>query len=132
MNKKSEKQDNRSIIERIKTFDDACREAGTTEEEFNKRWKKILPNDTFNYEKLKLIISVINEKWLPDWANHNQRKWYPWFTARPGGFGFSFSLCDLWLTFTVCGSRLCLQTEEKADYVGRKFEDIYNEFLTIK
>lgn len=132
MNKKSNKHDKRSIIERIKTFNDACREAGTTEEEFNKRWKKILPNDTFNYEKLKLIISVINEKWIPDWANQSQRKWYPWFEARPGGFGFSLSYFDGWYTGTSCGSRLCLQTEEKAEYVGRQFEDIYNEFLTIK
>ena len=132
MNKKSEKQDKRSIIERIKTFDDACREAGTTEEEFNKRWKKILPNDTFNYEKLKLIISVINEKWLPDWDNTSERKWYPWFEARPGGFGFSASGCALWIASTDCGSPLCLQTEEKANYVGKQFEDIYNEFLTIK
>ena len=116
----------------IKTFDDACRAKGTTEEEFNRKWKDILPVDTFNYEKIKLIIGVINAEWKPDWTNTSEYKWYPWFTARPGGFGFSDSDYAYWYAGTHCGSRLCLQSEEKADYVGKQFEDIYNEFLTIK
>jgi len=113
----------------IKSFEDACREANVSPERlFNE-------NDTMDeraYKKLKLIIRVINEGWKPNWDNTSERKWYPWFIARPGGFGFSYSYDDNWLASTDCGSRLCLQTEEKADYVGKQFEDIYNEFLTIK
>ncbi len=127
--KKGKSAVKKTIIERVKTFEDACREANVSPESlFNE-------NDTLDeraYKKLKLIIRVINEGWKPNWGNGAERKWYPWFEARPGGFGFSHSHCDYWHTITDCGSRLCLQTEEKSNYVGKQFEDIYNEFLTIK
>lgn len=113
----------------IKTFEDACREAGVSPESLFTKKDTI---DERAYKKLKLIISVINEGWKPDWTNTSEYKWYPWFTVRPGGFGFSFSIYVYWDTAACCGSRLCLSTEEKADYVGKQFEDIYNEFLTIK
>jgi len=129
--KKEKSAVKKTIIERVKTFEDACREANVSPESlFNE-------NDTLDeraYKKLKLIIRVINDGWNPNWGNGAERKWYPWFyvaadAARPGGFGFSDSGCVSWHTHTICGSRLCLQTKEKANYVGKQFEDIYNEFL---
>lgn len=113
----------------IKTFEDACRKAGVSPKSLFTKKDTI---DEMAYKKLKLIIAVINEGWKPDWKNTSEYKWHPWFSVRPGGFGFSDSFCDYWCTDAHCGSRLCLQTEEKADFVGKQFEDIYNEFLTIK
>jgi len=117
-----------TIFDRVKTFEDACKEIGVKPESL------FTEKDTLDekaYKKLKIIIQVINEGWEPNWEDTNEIKWYPWFKARPSGFGFSLSLCDRWCTFTHCGSRLCLSSKEKAEYVGKQFEDIYNDFLTI-
>lgn len=118
-----------TIIDRIKTFEDACNEMGINPDELTSSFDT---RDERAYKKLKVIIKVINEGWEPDWSNSSEAKWYPWFAARPSGFGFSSSDYGGWFTFTYCGSRLCLSSKEKAEYVGKQFVDIYNEFLTIK
>lgn len=59
----------------IKTFDEACKACGTSEEEFYLEWSdRLLPSDTFAYEQLKLITKAINQGWTPDWNNTSQRK----------------------------------------------------------
>jgi hypothetical protein len=116
------------IIDRIKTFEDACNELNMNP------YIQFFASDSSDevaYKKLKIIIQAINEGWKPNWNDSNERKWYPYFTARPSGFGFSNSTYDYWHTGTHCGSRLCIETKEKAEYIGKQFEDIYNEFLTL-
>jgi hypothetical protein len=116
--------------EKIKTFDDACRACGTTEEEFNKKWNELgLPNDTIFYEKAKIITKAIRGNWEPDWNNGNQRKWWPWFRLS-SGFGFGGSGCRCDGSFTDVGSRLCFETEEQSDYAATQFIEVYKNLLT--
>ena len=116
------------IFNKIKTFEDACKESGITEDQV---FSTTDTPDEKAYKKLKQIIKVINEGWVPDWNNSNQRKWYPWFYLSSGfGFSYSFYSCDY--TDSSVGSRLCFETEEKCDYVAKQFIEIYEEFLTIK
>lgn len=115
----------------IKTFDDACKYFGTTEEEFNLKLGDLLPSDTFAYEQLKLIVKAINQGWTPDWGNTNQRKWWPYFNLS-SGFGFSSSSYFYGGTLTDTGSRLCFETEEKSNYAATQFLSIYEEFITVK
>jgi len=111
----------------IKTFEDACEELDLNANDFITA--NCLP-DEIAYKKLKVIIMAVNQGWIPDWNNDNQRKWWPYFNLS-SGFGFSCSYYGYDDTSTAVGSRLCFETEEKSNYVAKQFLDLYKEFLTI-
>lgn len=116
------------IIDRIKTYDDAWKEA----DQETRKECEIVPTDTNDvvaYKKLKLIARVINQGWIPDWDNSNQYKWYPYFKLS-SGFSFSDSSYYCAHANSAVGSRLCFESDEKATYAGKQFSDIYNDFLT--
>lgn len=103
---------------------------------------KKFQNWIINTYKMGVITEAINTDengkiWIPDWNNHNQYKYFPWFEikatkAKPSGVGFSSSLCDRWGTGTTVGSRLCFDTSEKVYHVQEHFEDIFIEMFLIK
>jgi len=121
------------ITDRIKTFEDAYNEADEqTRKQYDCEWHIGLNEDTISYLQRKLIVKVLRGDWEPDWNDSNQRKWYPWFKWSAGsGFVFSHSTYSYDITLTSVGSRLCFPTEELADYFGRQFIEIHNQFLTI-
>jgi hypothetical protein len=114
-------------FEDIKTYEDAC-------EKLNidpiKELSGIDRTDEIAYRKLKVIARAINNGWLPNWSNTDQRKWFPYFVLS-SGFGFSVSIYDCDLTDAGVGSRLCFETSEQAVYAGQQFTEIYKDFLTI-
>jgi hypothetical protein len=110
----------------IKSFQDACEELGIS----TKIGNGIDTPDEAAYKKLKVITKAINQGWVADWDNTNQRKWFPWFVLS-SGFGFSHANFGCDATVTDVGSRLCFESEEKAAYAGRQFLELYKEFLTI-
>jgi hypothetical protein len=75
-----------------------------------------------------LITEVLNQDWVPDWNDFDQRKWFPVFDMSEGA-GFGGSGFVFWGTAATGGSRLCFETEELADYAGRTFNDIYKLIL---
>jgi len=119
------------ITDRIKSFSDACAELGVDPEE-------LLPypsstDDDFKisvnaYVKLATIIEALNEGWVPDYRNTQEAKYYPWFKANSSGLGLSYYGCDCADSCSRVGSRLVLRSSELAEYVGREFIDIYNEY----
>lgn len=114
-------------FDEIKTFEDACKEL-----DINPQAVYFGNNtpDEIAYKKLKIIIKAINQGWTPDWNNSNQNKYYPYFEVLSSGFGFSFTSYHCARTFTIVGSRLCFESRDKAQYVGKQFLQIYNDFLT--
>lgn len=111
----------------IKTFEDACKELDINPQAV------YYGNDTTDeiaYKKLKIVIRAINQGWIPDWDNIDQRKWWPYFNLS-SGFGFSHTHYYYDGTNTDVGSRLCFETQEKAAYAGQQFIDLYKEFLTL-
>jgi hypothetical protein len=83
---------------RIKTFAEACKVL--------KRDPKKLPVVTglptkhrksiVAYFKLVTIAEALNEGWTPDWSNHNEYKYWPYFKVNAdaknkAGAGLSFS-----------------------------------------
>lgn len=117
---------NNDITEIVKTFEDACGILG------------IDPDDVFNasdsedeiaYKKLKIIAKALNEDWLPDWNNSNQRKWAPWFYLNNPGFRFDDSDYGITGADASGGSRLCFATEELATYAAKQFLSLYENFL---
>ena len=80
------KTENRYITERVKTFEDACRELGG-EHQFVMAFDSYLDNvhdahiqdaDIIAYLKLRIICAALNEGWEPRFTEDEWR-WYSWF-----------------------------------------------------
>lgn len=120
-----------TIIERVKTFYDACKIVGLDKVQVGVAGLDDDTNSIIAYTKLVIIAKALNEGWQPDWTDSNQRKYVPWFEQK-SGFGLSYDGYVRWHTTTAVGSRLCFKTAELAKYAATQFADIYNDFLTIK
>lgn len=112
----------------IKSFEDACKALNydPTLPEFpmaSADEKKAL----IAHYKLTVIAKAINEGWTPNWGNSNQWKYFPWFKMSDG-FSFRVAVCNL--SHSRVGSRLCFQSEEKAEYAGKQFIKLYKEYFT--
>ncbi|MGE9312847.1 hypothetical protein ACLOAU_14460 [Niabella sp. CJ426] len=129
---KGQGQKKGKVTDRIKTFEDACKELG-----IDKIQMELIGLDSGDsesvesYIKLIIIAKALNEGWMPDWSDSNQYKYFPWFEHK-SGFGLSYDGCDYWHASTSVGSRLCFKSSELAEYAGKQFGDIYNNYLSIK
>ena len=84
-----EVNDNRPVMERIKTFEDACRELGKRAEsnegialllaDYESNACNIKTKGTLAYIKLCIIAAALNEGWEPQFTEDEYR-WFPWFT----------------------------------------------------
>ena len=113
----------------IKSFEDACE---VLEINPNDVFSKIDTKDEIAYKKLKIIIKAINNGWTPDWANSNQYKYYTWFYVLSSGSGFSDTNFNYSLTNSNVGSRLCVDSKDKALYIAEQFKDLYEDYLLLK
>lgn len=82
----TEKQaEKRHIMERVKSFEDACRELGEDNalvlhyRKFIKEneGKDISVTDIVAYMKLCIVCAALNEGWEPQFTE-DERRWYPW------------------------------------------------------
>ena len=116
-----------SIIEKIKTFEDAMNATGRKEmpdfssfpEDMRKHFEALF--------KMVVIVEALNEGWKPDWDNYDERKYYPWFEMSPSSFAFVVSVYVLGNANAGSGSRLKLKSRELAEYCGKQFEDIWKD-----
>ena len=79
----------KDITERVKTFEDACRELGENHPfvlhyRFNHSkdscWTdKVHASDLEAFLKLRIVCAALNEGWKPQFTE-NEWRWYPWFT----------------------------------------------------
>lgn len=129
-----EKVFTQKITERVKTFEDACEVLGISDPtQIFFQSKCLLTNamkGAINHMKLCIIAEALNEGWQPDYSNSSEYKYYPWFDFVPGS-GFRFGGCARGCTNTYVGSRLVYRTRELAEYAGKQFEDLYNEYLSM-
>jgi hypothetical protein len=122
----------------IKSYEDACRALNIDPEQLPV--VNHLPEDLrkalIAAYKLYIVFKAINNGWIPNWFDHKQYKYFPWFEVEASkelssGFGFSDSDCDCASTDAGVGSRLCTDTSEKALYIANQFESEYKDFLLI-
>lgn len=104
------------IIERVKSFEDACEVLVYA-----------IPKNMHVVDKLKVIAEALNEGWTPDWNNSNQYKYVPYF--KWNGTKFVYYYCNGWHSHASVGSWLCFKDSSLALYAATQFEDLYNEFL---
>ena len=71
-----------NVMERIKTFDDACREVtGKSEEEWlAENETKNVDKDVLAYLKMRIIVAALNEGWKPTFKEDEYR-YYPYYCA---------------------------------------------------
>jgi hypothetical protein len=73
----------KNVMERVKTFEDACRELGK-DHEYVKDYRALceaginVPADVLAYYQIRIICAALNEGWTPDYTDENQYKYYPW------------------------------------------------------
>lgn len=147
----------KGITERVKTFEDACRELGN-EHPFVMEWNlgDNLSPDLEAYLKLRIICAALNEGWEPQFTEDEWR-WYPWFyqytqeeldemsdeekqkrrmidvSGRNAGYYAGLAYADSHYTpsytTALLGSRLCLKNSELATYCGKQFIEIWIDFV---
>lgn len=110
------------ITDQVKTFEDACAVLGIMP--FNPTGTA----DEVAYIKLKTIIKALNEGWVPNWDDMDEKKYCPWWIMEGG-----FSLDDVRYRcgYSFVSSRLCFKSEELAQYAAKQFHELYKEYFTL-
>lgn len=77
-----QKKDERPITERVKTFEDACKELGEDHklvQQFKAIQEAIAEDkEATAYFKLGIITAALNEGWEPDFTNNDEYRYYPY------------------------------------------------------
>lgn len=149
-----------NTMDRIKTMDDAIKELGEehpfvvnlTECEKN----SVLREDKrlMAYQKLRIIITALNEGWTPNFTI-DEKRWYPCFRlftkgeydrlededkinckSRPvcdlGGFSdaaYVYASNRTSYSYTFYGDMFAFKSRELAEYAGKQFLDVYVEYM---
>lgn len=147
----------KEVRERIKTFEDACREIGIDAEAWNRDKISLgLEPDVLAFLKLRIIVKALNEGWEPRFTE-DECRYYPWFILYTGeeynkldeeeksrvvyrsynnanafgGVSYALAHYDSSFTHAVIGVRLAFKTSELAAYCGRQFLDIWADFVFL-
>ncbi|MGQ0740187.1 MAG: hypothetical protein ACT4OJ_14140 [Bacteroidota bacterium] len=118
-----------NIMDRVKTWEDACHVVGLAQHQEEDRLSKHNKSE-LAYAKLCTIAKALNEGWEPDWTKPSQYKYYPWFELSSGS-GLSYDDFDYLSSYSVVGSRLCFKSRELTEYAAKQFISIYQEFFII-
>lgn len=145
----------KNVMERIKTFEDACNELGIDHNEWMQDKKELgLEADVIAYLKLRIIAAALNEGWKPQFTTDEYR-YFPWFCLYTqseidemneedksrvvsrsyynayanGGVAYAYTYNDSSYTYTNIGSRLAFKTRELAEYAGRQFVEIWADYV---
>ena len=121
----------KDIKERVKSFEDALAVTGRPAlPDFSN-----VPADLRDYfeaqYKVVVIAEALNERWTPDWTDHDQEKWFPWFHHPVSSSGFVFNGTFYYYSAAGAGygSRLCFKDSDLAEYAGKQFTELYKNFI---
>lgn len=115
------------IIDRVKTFEDGCREIG--EDPSDPKFSVGTPDEIAD-KKIKVLVKALNMPgWKADYSNPNQLKWQPWFEYTGTGFRFCVSFYVNVGTLAGGGSRFSLCSERISTYLGKQFTHLFNQQL---
>lgn len=144
-----------NVMERVKTFKDACNELGIEHDKWVQDKKDLgLEADVIAYLKLRIIAAALNEGWKPQFTTDEYR-YFPWFylytqseidemseeeksrvvyrssynASAYGGVAYAGTSHDSSSTGTFIGSRLAFKTRELAEYAGRQFVEIWADYV---
>lgn len=144
-----------NVMERVKTFKDACNELGIEHDKWVQDKKDLgLEADVIAYLKLRIIAAALNEGWKPQFTTDEYR-YFPWFylytqseidemseeeksrvvyrsgynANAVGGVAYADTYYVSSGAFTGIGFRLAFKTRELAEYAGRQFVEIWADYV---
>ena len=144
-----------NVMERVKTFKDACNELGIEHDKWVQDKKDLgLEADVIAYLKLRIIAAALNEGWKPQFTTDEYR-YFPWFylytqseidemseeeksrvvyrsvsnADAGGGVACAYTSDGSSDAGTGMGSRLAFKTRELAEYAGRQFVEIWADYV---
>ena len=144
-----------NVMERVKTFKDACNELGIEHDKWVQDKKDLgLEADVIAYLKLRIIAAALNEGWKPQFTTDEYR-YFPWFylytqseidemseeeksrvvcrshssASAYGGVAYAGTYGGSSYSSTSVGSRLAFKTRELAEYAGRQFVEIWADYV---
>ena len=120
------------IPDRVKSYEDACALTGENPVNEKKMLELGFTEDELHFRIIKTITKALNEGWVPDWADSDQQKWFPWFDLSSGGFVFYDTTYGCSITRAGYASRLCFKSKELAEYAGKQFTELYKGFILIQ
>lgn len=143
----------KNVMDRVKTFEDACIETNTDIKAFNEMTKN-LDEHVVTYMKLTIIAKALNEDDKFPYFTKEEWRYYPYFWLYTkdeyekmntkdrekvsrvlfrsfdsaysyGGVAFANASNDASGAYDYVGARLVFRTRELALYAGRQFIDLY-------
>ena len=148
-----QKKDEHPITERVKTFEDACKELGEDHklvQQFKAIQEAIAEDkEATAYFKLGIITAALNEGWEPDFTNDNEYRYYPYICLltkeelehKDEAWKEEHNLL-LWAVATSysawsyayagISARHAYKTEELAIYSGKQFTELWDNYETGK
>ena len=147
----------KNVMDRVKTFEDACIETGTDIQAFNEMTKN-LDEHVVTYMKLSIIVKALNEDDKFPYFTKDEWRYYPYFwlytkdeyekmNAKDrekisrvlfrsysnaysyGGVADAYARYAALYTYSVVGARLAFRNKELALYAGKQFIDLYVKHL---
>lgn len=148
----------KSVIERVKTFDDAIKELGENHPLYKDYLKvKDCSKDIVAFAKLRIIAAALNEGWTPKFTTDEYR-YYPWlhlwtqeeinkmseenkqkllivgavaYGGAQCGIGSSPSYGGFSNSDISLSARLAFKNRELAKYCGIQFIDIWADYVYV-
>ena len=142
----------KNIMERVKTFADACEVLGE-EHSYVQEYRGVaninfdFTQDIIAYLKLRIIVAALNEGWNPKFDG-DECRYYPWFyiytkeeyeklnedekkKCRVVGLSNSSAYTHHASSYlsTRSGSQIAFKTREISEYCAEQFIDIWAEYL---
>ncbi len=144
------------VTDRVKTFEDACREVGIDPTQYISKYDGESA-DVIAYMKLRVICKALNEGWTPRFAK-GEFRYFPYFRLYSGediismseeeksrvvfrssssafaGGGVSCAGANYNCAYVGAnvGSRLVFKTRELTEYAGKQFIDLWADFCLTK
>lgn len=144
----------KNIMERVKTFEDACEVLGENhtlvKEYFGVVYNNIvITKNLIAYLQLLIICAALNEGWKPKFDGEEYR-YYPWFyiytkegyetldedekkkcrvVGQLHDNAYAYTGVQASLSSAFCSSLLVFKTRELAEYCEKQFIDIWEDYL---
>lgn len=147
----------KNVMDRVKTFEDACIETGTDIQAFNEMTKN-LDEHVVTYMKLSIIVKALNEDDKFPYFTKDEWRYYPYFwlytkdeyekmnakdkekisrvlfrscnyAFSHGGVACANARNDASNAYNYVGARLVFRNRELALYAGKQFIDLYVKHL---
>lgn len=139
----TEEQEYTDIIERVKSYADACDVLGVPQLDEEAMLSVGFRPDEIARRKLETITAALNKGWKPNFNDTDEYKYYPWFYINPGkgkdpdgnpygayaGLSYAYTYNAASATYSNFGSRLCFHDRRTAYYAGNTFTDLYAAIL---